>query len=56
MIWSKGSWDAMKDTKTVTNCYRHVGSGFGGVDELSCSYGGDIRAEEVILNLSRLHL
>jgi hypothetical protein len=56
MVWSKEIWDAMKDTDTVTNCYRHVGIGFGSVEEPSCSYGGDVRVEEVILNLSHLHL
>ncbi|GMG16432.1 unnamed protein product [Phytophthora fragariaefolia] len=57
MEWSEAIWEDMRKTQTMHNCFRHTGVIFNGVDERSsCSYGDDVKVDEVILRTSQFHL
>ncbi|GMF26654.1 unnamed protein product [Phytophthora fragariaefolia] len=57
MEWSEAIWGDMPKTQTMHNCFHRSGVIFNGVDERSsCSYGDDVKVDEVILRTSQFHL
>ncbi|KAE9154878.1 hypothetical protein PF005_g33377 [Phytophthora fragariae] len=62
MQWCDEIWAEIAKKNTIRNCFRHTGTLFAAVAghewnaDNQCTYGEDMRADEIILRASELHL